>query len=123
MGERIDPVTGNIVGMSGSMGGNMTNLTPEQRQLATYHDTEADDILRALDKGTRWFTAFGIRCMKRDLDRLVDAGILTKHQSQNHDGHYYKPTMLTRPWCLTALALRDERCRLLKERTEGGQGS
>lgn len=95
------------------------NLTPEQRSLAERRDGMADPILAALDEGLRWFTAYRINSMPYGLDLLVEAGILTKHKSQSHDGHYYKPTYITRPWCLTALALRAERCKRLKERAEG----
>lgn len=94
------------------------NLTPEQRRLAEYRDGVADALLAALDEGLRWFTAYRLKSFPYTLDLLAEAGILTKHKSRNHDGHYYKPTYLTRNWCLTALALRAERVKRLQKRTE-----
>lgn len=106
--------------LSGTRGGQIHNLTPEQRSMAERRCGEADGLLQALNEKRTWFTAFQLNTFPTGLDELVRVGVLTKHKSQNHDGHYYKPTALTRPWCLTALALRDERVAALKERAEGG---
>lgn len=98
-------------------------LNPEQRRVAELRCGEADELLVALDKGERFFTAFRLKSFPHSLDKLVDVGVLTKHKSEKHDGHYYKATNVTRSWVLTAIALREERCRILKARAELGEGS
>jgi hypothetical protein len=117
MTTRTDPSTGNITGASGSMGGGVPNLTVEQRALAWCCDALADDLLPLMAKGKPWFTAYEVRQKPEFLASLVASGILTRHKSQSHDGHYYRTTHITRPFLLCALALRDERRRAMQERT------
>ncbi len=107
--------------LRGTRGGQVPNLTTEQHNAATYGCAVADDLLKALDKGKRTFTAYGIGCKHDDLTPLVECGVLTKHKSGEHDGFYYRANHLTRQWCLTSLALRDERVHNLKARTTDGQ--
>ncbi len=113
---RIDPHTGDVLAGGGGVG--TSNLTADQRNLAVFRDADADSILHAIDIGlATYFTAFALRSKRDKLDELAAAGILTKHESTQHAGSfYYKPTAITRNWCLTAIALRQERCRLLAER-------
>lgn len=121
MTTRADPVTGNLTGASGSMGG-ANHVTPEMREQAFFCGDLAADLLPILDSGKSWFTAYEIRQMPAFLAVLVDVGVITKHQSAKHNGHYYKPTAATRPFLLTALALRDERIKSQQERAEGSEG-
>jgi hypothetical protein len=105
-----------------SGGGQIPALTPEQRAAAHHADALADTLLPILDGGKKWFTAYDVReqragTLLHDLERV---GIITKHKSTNHDGYYYKPTNLTRPFLLTALALRDERIKAMQERADAG---
>jgi hypothetical protein len=116
MGGMIDPETGNLR----SFPAGVPTLTAEQRRMAETRDGEADGLLIALDSGKRYFTAYQLKTKRDGLDELANAGIITKHKSEQHDGHYYRSTYLTRPWCLTALALRAERVRALAERTRQG---
>lgn len=116
MGARIDPVTGTVTGMSGSMGGGVPNLTPEMRHEAEYHCGIADDLLAYLDQGHRYFTCYKLRMTHHDLEPLVKTGVVIKEKSQNHDGFFYRVTPYTRPWCLTALALRQERLKRMGEK-------
>jgi len=104
--------------LSGSRGGQIPTLTltPAQRSHAWCCDELADTLLPMMDGGKNWFTAYDIRQKPEFLSPLVDSGILTKHKSAKHDGHYYKTTHITRPFLLCALALRDERGRAAKER-------
>ena len=112
MTTRQDPATGNFLS-----NGPGINLTPAQRDLATYNDSIAEDIMREWSKG--YFTAFSLKQKPVALKPLVDLGILTIHKSTKHDGHYYKPTAVTRAWCLCSLALADERRAAFKARTSG----
>lgn len=118
---RQDPITGNLTGASGSMGG-ANHVTPQMREQAFFCGDLADNLLPILDSGKSWFTAYEIRQMPAFLAVLVDVGVITKHQSTKHNGHYYKPTAATRPFLLTALALRDERIKSQQERAEGSAG-
>lgn len=119
MGEMIDPVTGNVRGHAAGV----PSLTGEQRRIAFVCDELANDLLPIIDGGKTWFTAYSIKQKPQFLDPLVSLGIFTKHKSQKHDGHYYKTTYLTRPFLLTALALRDERRRAMQERPADSQTS
>lgn len=123
MTERVDPVTGGITGMSGSMGGGWPTPTREQCALAQYHDEFAKDVLPLIDSGKNWFTAYEIRQHPPALAPLVDAKVITIHKSTQHDGHYYKTTPVTRKFCLVALALREERCKRMAERAGGEPGT
>jgi len=85
-------------------------LTTAQRDRCYLGVAEAHALLDAMDKGAQYFTAFSVGCFKETLDPLVELGLLTKHKSQKTNGWYYRPIpKLTRVWCLTALAMRDER--------------
>ncbi len=110
MTTRTDPISGNITGHSGSLGGNVPQLTRPQYDQANYSDEFAKDLLPIIDSGKPWFTAYDIKQKPIWLETLVELGIITLHKSANHDGHYYKCVpRLTRAFCLTALALREER--------------
>jgi hypothetical protein len=123
MTAKIDPLTGNLVPMS--HGAPIIHapgcypaiqLTPEQREKAQYADEFAQDVLALMDSGKRWFTAFEIK-QKPDSSLMLDleqVGVITKHKSGKHDGHYYKLCPVARSFCLTALALRDERGKKLR---------
>ena len=105
--------------MSG--GGQIPSLTRQQWEKANYSDEFAADVLPLIDSGKNWFTAYDIKQKPVWLEGLTSIGIITIHKSTKHDGHYYKPVPgLTRAFCLTALALRDERRRTMAERTPRG---
>lgn len=110
--QRPDP---NQRSMNG--GGQIPQLTPAQYDLARYNDSIAEDIMREWDKG--YFTAFSLKQKPIALEPLLAQGVLTIHKSTKHDGNYYKPTAITRAWCLTSLALADERRAAFKARTSG----
>ncbi len=111
-------------GMLQSAGGQIPNLTPAQYDQAHYSDEFAADVLPIIDAHKGYFTAYDIKQKPIWLEKLVDLGIITIHKSTRHDGHYYKPVPgLTRAFCLTALALRDERRKRMAERAKDGAGS
>ena len=106
----LDPVTGNVTGPSGSLGGG-PQLTPEQRALA--HDKDAWLLAEILHnwagspEGGRWFTKWKLNLtpsQMRIVHRAADLGIFRK----DHDKQWWKFTSQTWPWLLTALALRDD---------------
>ena len=110
MGEHIDPVTGNICGHAGGV----PNLTLEQRALA---DTFAGTILASkimamlASHGQQWLSRFDAGAASgtgKLLDELAACGVLSVEKAK-HGGVYWKHTPLTRPWCLTALALLREK--------------
>lgn len=117
MGGYIDPITGSLRGYGGA--GNW--VTPEMRSHAFFCDDFAQQLLPILDSGKSWFTAYEIRQKPEFLEPLVTLGVITKHKSTKHDGHYYKRTPATRPFLLTALALRDERIRAQSGATQPQQ--
>jgi hypothetical protein len=105
-----------------SGGGQIPNLTPAQREQAQFADLFAEEVLKLLSKGKNWFTAYEVREKPEGslLLNLEKVGVITKHKSTQHDGHYYKLCPIARVFALTALALRDERRRTMQERTGGG---
>ncbi len=96
-------------------GGQIPVLTGLQRELAFFADEMAEALLPMIDQGKTWFTAYDIRQKPEFLTSYVTAGLLTKHKSAKHDGHYFKCVpLLTRVMLLAALALRDERRKAMK---------
>lgn len=114
MTDRTDPSTGNVL-CSG--GGQIPTLTAAQRDQANYSDEFALSLLPLLDNGRNWFTAHEVWQSKGALDKLIDCGVITKHKSNSHDGHYYRTTPVCRAFCMCAVELRKERIRLEQERT------
>jgi len=106
--------------LRGTRGGQIPNLTHAQYDLARYADSVAENLMREMSAGRSYFTAFSLKQKPPALKPLVDLNILTIHKSQKHDGNYYKPTAVTRAWCLTSLALAQERKRAFAERTPLG---
>lgn len=98
-------------------------LTPEQRAVAEIADPFAEAALALLDQHKPWFTAWEVKEKPEGtvLLRLEETGVITKHKSANHDGHYYRFQPVARSFCLTSLALRDKRRRDLEARTEGSE--
>lgn len=107
--------------LRGTRGGQIPSLTPAQHSLAAISDGIAEDLMRELAVSC-YFTTYRLKQMPAALEPLLTHGILTIHKSQAHDGNYYKPTNLTRAWCLASLALAQERKRLYEQRATDGAG-
>lgn len=92
--------------LSGSRGGQIPTLTPEQRALAK--DKASWPLAAKLyEKNQQWFTRHGLNLTPSQMSivrRGCELGIFRKDSAKE----YWRHTYLTRPWMLTALALRDE---------------
>lgn len=111
MSEKIDPVTGNIVGMSGSLGNRSVQISAEQRQLA--EDKTAWRLAQKIydwarnPEGGTWFTKWKLNLTPGEMSivhRGTDLGLWKRHP----DKPLWRHTPFTWPWLLTSMALRDE---------------
>lgn len=119
MTTRHDPLTGNVLS-----NGPGINLTPAQYDQAKTAHQFAIDLLPIIDSGKTWFTSYDIKHMPVWLENIVRVGVITKHKSTKHNGYYYRIVPgLTRAFCRTAIALRDERVKAMQERAWDGEAS
>ncbi len=97
----LQPDSGMLVARGGG-----TNLTPEQRSLA---EDKASWLLaeKIYKAGAKWFTRHSLRLTPSQVN-IVQRGCELGIFRRNEFKEYWHHTHLTRPWLLTALALRDE---------------
>lgn len=119
MTTRIDPVTGNLTGASGSMGGGVPSLTPEQRALCHLPDahTFAEALEERVNAGKgKWFTA-RTGTLRSQSSGLIQQGEKLGLWRKDEHKEYWRFTSLTWPWIRTCIALNDERRAKMQERT------
>lgn len=111
MGVRIDPVTGNVTGASGSMGGGWPEVTTEQRELAkdraSWLLAEKIHDWAKKPEGGKWFSRWSINLTKEQMEIVTRGCALGIFKKDEHK-EYWRHTPITWKWLLTAMALADE---------------